>query len=514
MNEVNKFEYAVAYVRMSTDHQKYSTSNQLSVIEKYASEKGLEIIETFADEGKSGLQIKGRESLERLFSIVESGSAKFSHILVYDISRWGRFQDADEAAYYEFRCKKFGIKIHYCAETFPNDGSLIANLSKGLKRVMAGEYCRELSEKVFRGQCNLIRLGFRQGGQVGYGLRRALVDEKGVFKGIILGIGERKSIQTDRVIQVLGPDEEVANVKWIYSMFVNEMKSEREIASILNEKGIKTDLGRNWTSETVNQVLTNEKYIGNSVFNKTSSKLKGKTTKNPPEEWIRCDNAFEPLIELHTFIEAQAIIKVRSRKFSDEELLDKLKHLYLKNRIISGTIIDKAEDIPSSGVYIHRFGSLLKAYEKIGYTPLKNYAYLKINKHIREMHGMIFSEILDGISKNGTEIEYGCKKSKVVNKEVKLDLIVSKCQRMPGSGVARWNISFPKFKVSDFTILVRLNSDNLTIKDYYIFSRFDVKAGWHLHFNEDNGIFWDMFRFEKIDWFFEYFGRIRLDGIK
>ena len=145
--EIAKLQPAAAYVRMSTDHQKYSTSNQLAIIRKYAEEKKMEIVEIFADEGKSGLQIKGRESVERMFSIVESGNAKFKHILVYDVSRWGRFQDADEAAYYEFRCKKIGIQVHYCAEMFPNDGSLISNLSKGLKRVMAGEYCRELSEK-------------------------------------------------------------------------------------------------------------------------------------------------------------------------------------------------------------------------------------------------------------------------------------------------------------------------------------------------------------------------------
>ena len=103
-------------------------------------------------------------------------------------------------------------------------------------------------------------------------MRRALVDEKGNFKDIILGYGDRKSIQTDRVVQILGPEEEVENVKWIYSMFVNEMKSEREIAAILNGKGIKTDLNRVWTSETISQILTNEKIYRNNVFARTSSK--------------------------------------------------------------------------------------------------------------------------------------------------------------------------------------------------------------------------------------------------
>lgn len=223
-------------------------------------------------------------------------------ILVYDVSRWGRFQDADESAFYEFKCKRAGIKVHYCAEMFQNDGSLISTLSKGVKRIMAGEYIRELSVKVLRGQCNLILRGFKQSGSAGYGLRRALVDEKGNQKGIVLENGQRKSIQSDRVILIKGPEEEVRLVHRIYRMFIDELKKENDIAQILNSEGMRTDLGRMWTCGTARQVLTNEKYIGNSVFNRTSQRvaiqdpLSGKksSVKNPPEEWVRYENAFEP----------------------------------------------------------------------------------------------------------------------------------------------------------------------------------------------------------------------------
>ena len=68
-------------------------------------------------------------------------------------------------------CKKAGIKIHYCAEQFENDGSAGSDIIKNVKRVMAKEYSRELSRKVFVGQCRLIELGYRQGGPAGYGLR-------------------------------------------------------------------------------------------------------------------------------------------------------------------------------------------------------------------------------------------------------------------------------------------------------------------------------------------------------
>ena len=54
-------------------------------------------------------------------------------VLVYDVSRWGRYQDTDEAAHYEFLCKRAGVPIHYCAEQFPNDGSVPAAILKALK---------------------------------------------------------------------------------------------------------------------------------------------------------------------------------------------------------------------------------------------------------------------------------------------------------------------------------------------------------------------------------------------
>src|ERR1700722_9327314 len=96
---------AAMYVRMSTEHQQYSTENQGDTIREYAAKRGIEIVRTFTDSGKSGLKIDGRDALKQLIDIVLSGQAGFEAILAYDVSRWGRFQDADESAYYEYICK-------------------------------------------------------------------------------------------------------------------------------------------------------------------------------------------------------------------------------------------------------------------------------------------------------------------------------------------------------------------------------------------------------------------------
>src|ERR1043166_2126065 len=232
MSRVEKERWAnraAAYVRMSTEHQQYSTSNQMDVIREYAKRRGQDVGKEYSDEGKSGLNIQGRDSLAQMIRDVQNGVAQFSHILVYDVSRWGRFQDADESAYYEYICRQAGVAVHYCAEQFENDGSPVSTIVKGVKRAMAGEYSRELSSKVFQGACRLVQLGFRQGGTAGFGLRRVLLDQSGERKGE-LKMGEQKGIQTDRVVLVPGPEGEVKTVRWIYQAFVSEGKLESEIA--------------------------------------------------------------------------------------------------------------------------------------------------------------------------------------------------------------------------------------------------------------------------------------------
>src|SRR5437762_12535914 len=206
---------AAEYVRMSTEHQKYSTEEQGEIIRRYADQRGFTLVRSYEDSGKSGLRLDGRDALKGLIDDVRSGAASFGAILVYDVSRWGRFQDADESAYYEFSCKEAGITVHYCAEQFENDGSLSATIIKNMKRAMAGEYSRELSAKVFTGQCRLISLGYRQGGTPGYGLRRQLLDQHGQAKAI-LERGERKSFQLERVVLTPGPETEIATVRRIY----------------------------------------------------------------------------------------------------------------------------------------------------------------------------------------------------------------------------------------------------------------------------------------------------------
>lgn len=490
---------AAEYVRMSTEHQQYSTENQGEVIRKFAERRGMMIVRTYTDAGKSGLRIDGRNALKQLIYDVENGNADFSAILVYDVSRWGRFQDADESAYYEYICRRAKIEVHYCAEQFENDGSPISTIVKGVKRAMAGEYSRELSSKVFIGQCRLIELGFRQGGSPGFGLRRMLRDVTGQQKGM-LDRGEQKSIQTDRVILVPGPEEEVEIVRWMYRTFAEGRFVESKLAKMLNERGISTDLGRAWTQGTVHQVLTSEKYVGNNVYNKMSFKLKQKRVVNPPDMWIRRDGAFESIISLDLFTKVQNIIRERSRKYSNDELLSQLRRLLECEGRLSGLLIDEAEGMASSSVYRSRFKSLIQAYKLIGYTPERDYQFIETNRQLRLMHPQVIAGVIERIHQLG-----GFAKREPItdlltlNDEFTASLVIARCwQRY--SGVFRWLIRVDSGLNPDITIAVRMDAQNRDPLDYFLLPRLDLIFE-KLLLAEDNPIGLETYRFDTLDFF-------------
>ncbi len=491
---------AAQYVRMSTDHQKYSTDNQKDTIKEYADSHGMEIVRTYADDGKSGLSVEGRDALQRMLEDVKTGQADYEVILVYDVSRWGRFQNPDQSAFYEYSCMEADIRVEYCAEQFRNDGTMSSTIVKVVKRVMAGEYSRELSKKVFQGQCRLIQHGYRQGGMAGFGLRRILVDQDGIPQRE-LKFGERKSLQTERVILSKGTDEEVAIVRGIYDQFVNLGKTETEIAKRLNEDGIETDLGRPWNRGTVNQILTNEKYIGNNIYNRQSFKLKEKRVKNPPDMWIRAEDVFDALVEKEMFYKAQGIILARSRRYSDKELLSFLEALYKRKGYLSGVVIDHCDDMPTSSVYQGRFGSLLKAYKLVGFTPDRDYSYLEINRRLREMHPKVVADVISQIEGLGGTVQRDFESDLLtVNAEFSSSLVIARCQQTQ-AGSSRWFIRFDATLRPDITVTARMDPENENIQDYYLFPNVDTqKKGIRLALQ--NAREFDAYRFDSLDFFF------------
>lgn len=500
---------AAAYVRMSTDLQKYSTENQFAAIRKYADERGFEIVRIYEDAGRSGLKIDGRDALKQLMDDVETGTANFKAILVYDISRWGRFQNADESAHYEYLCSRTGIRIHYCAEQFENDGSTSAHLLKSVRRIMAGDYSRDLSVKVFAGHCRLCEKGYRQGGSPGFGLRRMLLDETSTPKGE-LRRGQKKALQTDRVILVPGPASETDTVRRIYRMFVEEQKSEREIAGLLNDEGILPGWGRSWRRESIHEILINEKYIGNNVYNRTSFKLKQQRVNNKPDRWVRAEGAFAPIVEKAMFERARALIDARSQHLSDEELLELLRGVLQANGALTGFIINETDTLPSISVYRRRFGSLRRAYSLIGYTPARDFRYVEINKSLRQQHPQIVATLVDDLGRAGISVLLDPVTDLLhINGEFTISLILARCSRTD-AGSFRWKVRFDTGLVPDISVVVRMDETNERPLDYYLLPSIDMTMP-RLRIAEQNAFSLEAYRFNSLDFFFDLSRRSLLE---
>jgi DNA invertase Pin-like site-specific DNA recombinase len=486
---------AAQYVRMSTDYQKYSTENQAEVIAAYAERRGYSIVQTYEDSGKSGLNLDGRAELQRLLSDVRSKVVDYSAILVYDVSRWGRFQDADEAGAHEYECRRAGIGVHYCAEQFENDGSMPSAVYKSVKRIMAAAYSQDLSAKVFVGQCRLIRLGFRQGGVPGYGLRRMLIREDRTRKGE-LARGERKSLQTDRVVLVPGPEHEVETVRRVYSLFLGGV-GEAKIATVLNDEDLCTDLGRPWSACTVRQVLRNEKYSGNNVYNRVSFKLKKARIVNQPEDWVRANGAFDALIAPDIFSTVQRLAEERRRRPSDDDLVASLRDLLRLHGKLSGLIIDEAGG-PSSSTFSSRFGGLRRAYERIGYSIDRDFHYVEVNRRLRRLYPEVVGTVRQCMTDaGGLVISTRVMDLLTVNDEFTVSVVIARCHRTAG-GALRWLIRFDGNLKPDLTVAVRMDDGNERIKDYYLLPCIDMQTA-SIRLREKNGVFLDSFRFDDLN---------------
>ncbi|EPC0112442.1 recombinase family protein [Escherichia coli] len=508
-NEKNHRVRVAQYLRMSTDHQQYSLHNQSEYIKDYAEKNNMEIAYTYDDAGKSGVSIVGRHSLQQLLSDVEQKKIYIQAVLFYDVSRFGRFQNSDEAAYYSFLFERNGVDLIYCSEPIPTkDFPLESSVILNIKRSSAAYHSRNLSEKVFIGQVNLIKLGYHQGGMAGYGLRRLLVDENGIAKEI-LNFRKRKSIQTDRVILIPGPKNEIKIVNRIYDLFIDSNVPEFIIAERLNEQSIPAENGTSWTRAKIHQILTNEKYIGNNIYNKTSSKLKSKLVKNPKHEWIRCDKAYKPIISKKKYNKAQEIIQLRSIHLTNEDLLEKLKEKLESNGKLSGFIIDEDDTGPSSSVYRTRFGGLLRAYTLIGYKPEHDYSYLQINEALRSFYSEIIEDFKGEILKSNCHIdEYKYYPMLYINDEFLISVLVTKCIHMK-SGKLRWKVRFDNSQKADITIVIRMNSQNISPLDFYIIPKIENEYS-KMCMMETNNIRLDLYRFDNLDKFLQIITRMKV----
>lgn len=116
---------------------------------------------------------------------------------------------------------------------------------------------------------------------------------------------------------------------------------------------------------------------------------------------MRADGAFEGIVDPDFFAAAQRIIAERRRRYTDAEMLEQLTELLERRGCLSGLIIDELEDMPSSSTYRQRFGSLMRAYELVGWSPSRDYRYLETNRFLRTLHPEVVSGTVTQIERLG-----------------------------------------------------------------------------------------------------------------
>ena len=119
-------------------------------------------------------------------------------------------------------------------------------------------------------------------------------------------------------------------------------------------------------------MLTNPKYIGTIVYNRTSGKLRQKRLTNAVDEWVFREGAFEAIVSAALYEKAQQLIKDRRLALDDYQILDRLSALLKKFGRLSTEIIDSDPETPCVQVITQRFRSLPSVYELVGYKPQRD----------------------------------------------------------------------------------------------------------------------------------------------
>jgi len=356
-------ECAIAYYRHSAqDKQMNSIQIQAEQVRAYAREHGLRIVHEFTDRGRSGLTAKGRPGFMKMLNQV--GERKdFGHVLVLDMSRWGRFQDISLFSQYERECREAGKKVHYVTLKVPEDG-LAGPLVKLVEGYASAEESRKRSDKVFRGSVKVVEQGYRPGAPAPFGYTRALINERCEVDRY-LSPGEKKSIANWRVKLAPGDEAQVAVILEIFLLFVNEGLDERQIAGILSTRGVVSPGGRGWSQTQIARILRDRQYVGEGIYNRTSKKLQSPLVHNPPEEWIVKQDAHPALVSVDLFERAQARFTERQRRRDPAVMLERLRDFYDRFGTVTGALLRHDPASLNVGAYARRFGSLPAAFQRL-----------------------------------------------------------------------------------------------------------------------------------------------------
>ena len=190
----------------------------------------------------------------------------------------------------------------------------------------------------------------------------------------------------------------------------------------------------------------------------------------------------------------------------------RLKQLLERQGFLSGVVIDEAENMPSSSTYSSRFGSLVRAYSLVGFTPNRDYRYIAINQELRERHTVVVAEAIAKIERIGGAVSRNPSTDLLtVNGEFTASIAIARCKHTH-AGSKQWKICLDIGLAPDVTIAVRMDATNKAVLDYYLLPLFILRTN-PIRLADTNGLMLDAFRFDTLDYFFAMAERARISEL-
>jgi hypothetical protein len=264
-------------------------------------------------------------------------------------------------------------------------------------------------------------------------------------------------------------------------MLVYDQLSVYSIAGDLNRRGSPYRRDSAWDYQAVYGILTHPKYAGCNVFGRTSSRLYAPSTKIPKSDWILTHRAFEPIVDQLTFLEAQRLLADRTINKSDEELLESLRVLLVREGRLSLRLIKNSPDTPSPSTYRHRFGSLRRAYELIGYGRPRDFDPIDLRRRTQALREELLCRLEVMFPTEVSILRQGGRWRSYLQLEggVIVTVVVARSIVMTSKGLT-WQINPVAHERLYVTLLALLDGDNSAIQEMFVFPCMDRTRRFHV----------------------------------
>ena len=319
--------YAVAYCRYSSNNQREeSIDAQLRAIREYAKANHIVILKEYVDSAVSATGSADRKQFNQMLQ--DSKKKEFTNVIVHKLDRFCR--DQDDAYGYKLELKKNGVRVISVLERIDNtpEGKLL----EGILDTLAGFYSKNLARETMKGMKENAYKSKYNGSVPPFGYK--LIPRTDEY-GKVLYSNRRGTVLHDLTLD----EKNSVAVKKIFDM-VLERKTYPEIIQYLKENNYKTYNGKDFTSESLLDILRNERYTGTYIFNQYGKTIgkngKPSKVKNKPEDVIRNDNAIPAIISKEQFNDVQRLLDSRVKK----SYSNKIEEYLLSGKIICGECLN------------------------------------------------------------------------------------------------------------------------------------------------------------------------------